>query len=90
MFEEGRTMRHCVASYQRLCVSGASAIWSMGVERDNCRRKGVLTVEVAVRRKAICQVRGKSNRMPTEKEMGILRRWAVQEGLTVDDAVRPS
>jgi hypothetical protein len=38
--------------------------------------------------KTICQVRGKANRMPTAKEMEILRRWAVQEGLTVADHVR--
>jgi len=60
----------------------------MGIERNDSRRKQVLTVEVAVGRKAICQARGKTNRMPTEKEMGILRRWAAQEGLTIDDGVR--
>ena len=88
LFNEGCVMHHCVASYEHACTSGRSAIWSMGIERNDSRRKQVLTVEVAVGRKAICQARGKTNRMPTEKEMGILRRWAAQEGLTIDDGVR--
>ena len=72
LFDEGRAMRHCVASYEHSCVSGRSAIWSMGLERNDGRRKPVLTVEVAVGRKLICQVRGKANRLPTEKELEIL------------------
>ncbi len=89
LFGEGCAMRHCVASYEHACASGQTSIWSMGIERNNGRRKRVLTIEVGVDRKVICQARGKANRPPTEKEMGILRRWAVQEGLTVDDSVRP-
>ena len=85
---EGGAMRHCVASYEHSCVSGKAAIWSLGLERSNGRRKRVLTVEVAVGRKAICQVKGRANRLPTEKEMEILRRWAAQEGLALDDGVR--
>jgi hypothetical protein len=88
LFAEGCDMRHCVASYEGSCASGHSSIWSMGIERDGGRRKRVLTVEVAADRKTICQVRGKANRMPTEKEMEILRRWAAQEGLTIADHVR--
>ena len=88
LFSEGSAMRHCVASYQHYCETGQSAIWSMGIEGSNGRRRRRLTVEVAVRRKAICQVRGKVNRLPTTKEMEILRRWAAQEGLTLDDSVR--
>jgi len=88
LFNEGRVMRHCVASYEGSCVSGRSAIWSMGLERNHGSRKRALTVEVAVRRKAICQARGKANRLPTEKEMEILRRWAAREGLVLDYCVR--
>ncbi len=88
LFNEGCAMRHCVASYEHSCSSGRSSIWSMGIERNDGRRKRVLTVEVAVDRRMICQARGKANRMPTAKEMDILRRWAGQEGLTVDDSVK--
>ena len=88
LFDEGRAMRHCVASYEHSCVSGRSAIWSMGLERNDGRRKPVLTVEVAVGRKLICQVRGKANRLPTEKELEILRRWAAREGLALHECVK--
>lgn len=88
LFGEGSAMRHCVASYEHSCASGQTSIWSMGMERREGRRKRVLTVEVAADRKTICQVRGKANRLPTAKEMDILRRWVGQEGLTVADGVR--
>ncbi len=88
LFLEGSAMRHCVASYEQSCISGRSAIWSLGMQWNQGRRKRVLTVEVAVGRKAICQARGRANRSPAGKEMEILRRWAAQEGLTLDDGVR--
>jgi hypothetical protein len=87
LFGEGCAMRHCVASYERSCAIGQTSIWSMGIERNDGRRKRVLTVEVAVDRRVICQVRGKANRLPTAKEMDVVRRWAVQAGLTVDVSV---
>jgi hypothetical protein len=43
----------------------------------------VLTVEVRLPTKTICQARGKRNIMPDAKGKGILRRWAAQEGLTL-------
>jgi hypothetical protein len=87
LYAEGCEMRHCVASYEHSCATGRSAIWSLGIERNSGRRKRVLTVEFAIHRKAICQVRGKANRLPTEKEMEILRRWAMQEGLAIGDGI---
>ncbi len=88
LFCEGCAMRHCVASYENSCATGQTSIWSLGIERNGRCRKRVLTVEVATDRKILCQARGKTNRMPTEKEMNILRRWAVQEGLTVAEHVK--
>ena len=41
----------------------------------------ILTVEVRLPDKLICQARGKRNIMPDEKSKNILRRWAAQEGL---------
>ena len=40
-----------------------------------------ITVEVRNSARLICQARGKVNRLPTEKERGILRRWAAKTGL---------
>jgi hypothetical protein len=43
----------------------------------------ILTVEVRLSSKTICQARGKRNIMPDAKGKDILRRWAAQEGLTL-------
>jgi len=82
LFVEGRAMRHCVASYASSCARGCSSIWSLEVE-TNAGRSKVLTVEIRNAARVICQVRGKANRMPTEKERGILRRWGAKAGLTI-------
>ena len=81
LFEEGRQLRHCVASYVNSCACGGTSIWSLGVERNTGSRKRVLTIEVSVNRQTIRQVRGKANRLPTEKEQDLVRRWALQEQL---------
>lgn len=83
LHHEGQVMRHCVASYDNSCAFGGTSIWSMGVERNLGRRKRVLTVEVAKSSRKISQFRGKANRLPTQKEMAILHRWASQEQLVV-------
>lgn len=80
LFVEGRRMRHCVATYASSCAGGNCSIWTMEVESLEGRRKAV-TIEVSSGR-MICQVRGRSNRRPTEKERDILRRWAAQEKLS--------
>lgn len=84
---EGGAMRHCVASYMHSCATGRTSIWSLGLERNEQRRRRVLTVEVAVDRRLICQARGKANRMPKESEVNVLRRWAAQEGLTLAEHI---
>ena len=83
LIAEGRRMRHCVASYARSCSQGLCSIWSLEVETE-AGVEPLLTIEVNPRRKEMCQVRGKHNRRPTEKEKDVLRRWAMQEGLNAD------
>jgi hypothetical protein len=77
---EGRTMKHCVATYARSCAQGHSSIWTLEVESFEGRCK-VLTVEVNNAAKLICQARGKCNALPGDKHRGILRRWAEDAGL---------
>jgi hypothetical protein len=83
---EGRTMKHCVATYSHSCASGACSIWALEVETFEGRAK-VLTVEVRHDTKQICQARGKCNAAPGEKHRGILRRWAEQSGLRLATCV---
>ena len=56
---EGRHLRHCVATYGESCRQRCCSIWSLGVHLGE-RRKRMVTIEV--RKRAIVQVRGKSNR----------------------------
>ena len=77
---EGRKMRHCVASYAGSCLSRHTSIWALEQENFEGHQK-VLTVEVNLRSRMICQARGKCNALPTEKERSLLRRWAERAGL---------
>ncbi len=79
---EGRTMKHCVATYAHSCARGICSIWTLEVETFEGRAR-VLTVEVQNAARLICQARGKCNRIPGERDRGILRRWAEKAGLTL-------
>ncbi len=39
LYQEGQSLRHCVASYDNSCVLGGTSIWSLGVERSHGRRR---------------------------------------------------
>lgn len=79
---EGRAMQHCVASYARSCARRETSIWSLQMHNHEGSQR-VLTVEVRLASKTICQARGKRNAMPDAKSKDILRRWAAQEKLTL-------
>jgi hypothetical protein len=87
LFLEGRAMRHCVATYARCCARRQTSIWSMQVESRRGRHR-VLTIEVDLLKRVVCQARRKCNRLPTAGEREVLERWAAQEGLKVADPVR--
>jgi len=79
---EGRQQKHCVASYAHSCSKGISSIWTMDVHSHDSYEKRV-TIEVDIKYKTICQVRGKENRLANNIEMGVLNRWAMKENLKV-------
>ena len=79
---EGRQLKHCVATYASTCDRGQSSIWTMEVESSEGRTK-VITIQVRNSSRMICQARGKANRLPTEKERSIMRRWATVADLKV-------
>ena len=86
LVDEGRKMKHCVATYAHSCGSGACSIWTLEVENFDGRSK-MLTIEVLNGSRMICQARGKCNMLPGEKHLGILRRWAEQAGLSLSNHV---
>lgn len=90
--EEGKAMRHCVASYGGSCARGQISVWSMQVEEYPTHiRRRVMTIAVNNARKSITQARGRCNRLPGAKDSTIrlnkaptiLKQWARQEGLTI-------
>ena len=80
LIAEGRRMHHCVSSYAASCHAGRCSIWSVDVETED-GAEALLTIEVGHDAKDIRQVRGLRNRVATEKEKEIIRRWALQEKL---------
>jgi hypothetical protein len=44
-------------------------------------RHRVLTIEVDLTKRSVCQVRGKYNRLPRQTERELVERWAAREGL---------
>jgi hypothetical protein len=81
LIEEGRQMKHCVATYAGSCKSGKCSIWKMELETENGKEKR-LTIEVGSDM-IIKQIRGKCNRLAQEKELAIIRSWTSMEGLSI-------
>ena len=79
-------MRHCVATYVERCARKQTSIWSMQVENETGRKR-VLTIELDVPKRTICQARRKYNRLPQATEEEIMERWAAQERLTIAESV---
>lgn len=87
LIAEGRALRHCVATYASSCQKGRSTIWSMS-SSNHLDSEKILTIEVSSSDKSIVQVRGKANRLPSSKEMSVIRRWADRAQLSIEDYLR--
>jgi len=86
LFLEGQAMRHCTATYAERCAHRQTSVWSMQLE-DQRGRHRVLTIEVDLPKRTICQARRKCNRLPQTTERQVMERWAAQEGLKVVESV---
>ena len=80
--DEGRVMRHCVASYAHSCVHGRCAIFSLRVD-DGSGAERRLTIEVIVANRVIVQARGRYNASPEPLDGRILRAWATTAQLSI-------
>lgn len=80
LLEEGTAQKHCVSSYVYSCLKGRCGIFSVRV-----RGARALTVEVQADRQ-IVQVRGRENRLATEREQDWLQQWATAAGLSFHPA----
>jgi hypothetical protein len=78
--EEGRAMRHCIATYWQRCATGQTSVWSLTVEDASGRVERLLTLEIRNGQRTVVQARGLANRMPTVEELAILDRWTELRG----------
>jgi len=82
LVEEGRAMRHCVATYTASCARGDCSIWTL--EREHSERRNEKHLTIALDRTGtMIEVRGRQNRYATEQERGVLGVWARRAGLSV-------
>ena len=79
LIEEGREMRHCVASYADSCMRGEKAIFSLRESGPGIIPGSLVTIEV--RNYEIVQARGKGNKAYKEGLNKIIKKWAEREGL---------
>jgi hypothetical protein len=85
LYEEGRSMGHCVYSYGHHIERGDTSIWSV-IMADGKGTTGawmMVTLEVRNPMKKIVQARGRFNRAMTAKESQVVTRWANMNGLQI-------
>ena len=80
LIEEGRRMKHCVASYVLSCSNGYCSIWTLERHHANGKKEKHLTIELSDTG-VVVQARGRGNRLPTEQEIAVLDTWAQHAGL---------
>lgn len=80
---EGRTLHHCVASYEWRCVQGLSRIFSLRRRSGDGPAQPRYTVEVDPRTRTIVQIRGHRNALAVGQPRRILGMWAQHMRLTM-------
>jgi hypothetical protein len=86
LYYEGALLKHCILSYAISCFAGTTAIWSFSFKNIQNDIK-LLTIEMNIKRREICQVRGMANRFPNQNEMKIIKQWAQRENVTVPETL---
>jgi len=81
---EGKSMNHCVASYNKSCLKKLSSIWSVQLRFPKGLNKKMLTIELDEASKTIVQIKGLCNRNPSNEELVVVKAWAAKEELELD------
>ena len=76
LLDEGRIMKHCVASYVQKCVSEKTAIFSMRKYTAGLLYEVMATIEVDLSWKRVVQAKARLNRKISDEAMKHLERWA--------------
>jgi hypothetical protein len=74
LMNEGRRMKHCVASYAQRCVQGHSAIFSLTSDDGTNRPEKEVTIELT-NMKRLIQARGRFNKPPSNAAQKVLNKW---------------
>lgn len=80
LFEEGKEMRNCVASYSSSCNAGAKSIFSLRKIEDR-QPRSLVTMEVVDYK--IVQAKAKGNSPVPPEYLNIIKKWADREALSM-------
>ncbi len=84
LIEEGRKMKHCVASYGRACLRGESSIWSLRQVITAKQFKRIATIELCKDESDTCFVeefQSKCNTTPSKLAKTIVQQWSEQNNI---------
>ena len=82
LVDEGRTMKHCVASYVHQCVAGKTAIFSLRKYSFGVLTETMATIEVNLSLRRIVQAKAKMNKKVSEDARKHLDEWAKKNELS--------
>lgn len=83
LVSEGKTMKHCVASYAHLCLKGRAAIYSFRKYTAGTMLETLATIEVNLFSKKIVQAKGKMNKPVSNEVRRCMELWARKTELTI-------
>jgi hypothetical protein len=76
LYDEGKSMHHCVYSYLSSCISGKCSIFSL-------KLFGISMATIEVRDSRAVQIRGSHNKKPDDKEIAIINNWSKEENIEI-------
>lgn len=80
LLDEGKKMRHCVASYHNSILSGSISIWTL-TKKDMFSTDKCLTIEVRNNSREIVQARGVCNTPASGEARRVMAQWAAKNSL---------
>lgn len=86
LYIEGMDMGHCVATYDKHCLRGESAIFSLYQYIDEDKLvKRLVTLEIDPKEKEIVQARARFNDRPSKKCISIIKKWAKKMEYSINE-----
>jgi hypothetical protein len=86
LINEGRNMKHCVASYVSSCANGKTAIFHVSGHKKG--DKSIIisnaTVEIRAVNRLIVQIKGKCNSQVDRITLNIIKRWASANSIKIN------